>query len=309
MKRPTKPTLSVVAVVVIAALAAATSHTSVWAPARSGGADPVTLLMMVAGAFLLCVAATGALSLAMGRDAKRTLHGWLPGIVVVTAIVSLLGISRVELRPERAATVDVERADPTSSRPGVRLRSDWRGPAVRRQGEDARADDPGAVVSDRVRALRRLLLVVGALALALLIFLRRPGRDGARAEGPFGAPPDQAAREAAHGAVVGTIEAMLADPDPRTAIIGAYARLQEELAGNDASRKEYEGPTEHLHRVLRVLDVRPAPLADLIRLFEIARFSDHSLTASHRDEALEALREVAGDLATPAAPSLSESIG
>lgn len=308
MKRPTNPTLSVMTVVVIAAVAATTSHTSVWGPARSGGADPLTLLTIVAGTFLVCLAATGALSLAIGRDVMRTLRGWLPGVVVVTVLVSLLGISRVELRPERAAASGVERADPTSARPGVRLRSDWRGPAVRRLGEDDR-EDGGAVVPDRVRALRRLLLVVGALALALLVFLRRPGRERAAADGPFGAPADQAAREAAHGAVVGTIEAMLADPDPRTAIIGAYARLQQDLAANHASRKEYEGPTEHLHRVLSMLDVRPAPLADLIGLFEIARFSNHSLTGSHRDEALTALREVAEDLATPAAHSFADAVG
>jgi hypothetical protein len=38
-----------------------------------------------------------------------------------------------------------------------------------------------------------------------------------------------------------------------------------------------------------------------VHLFEVARFSKHSLTSVHRDRALEALREVAADLEDPAA--------
>lgn len=303
MKRPAKPTLSVVTVVVIAAVAAATSHTSVWAPARSGGADPLTLLMIVAGTSLLCLAATGALFVAIGGDANRMLQDWLPGVIVAAVLMSLLGISSVELRPQGPAS-SVERVDSTSTRPGVRLRSDWRGPAVRRAGEERQAE-PGDAISDGARAVRRLLLIVGALGLALLVFLRRPDGQAAPAGG-LAEAPDGAAREAAHGAVVGTIEAMLADPDPRTAIIGAYARLQQELATNDASRRDYEGPSEHLHRVLSTLDVRPAPLGRLIGLFELARFSQHSLTMAHRDEALSALHEVAEDLAAPARTSKAQ---
>jgi hypothetical protein len=106
-------------------------------------------------------------------------------------------------------------------------------------------------------------------------------------------------RAAAHGAFVTTIDAMLTDPDARTAIIGAYARLLESLEAIGAHREAYEGPTEHLHRVLRMLEVGPRPLRTLVGLFEVARFSEHSLTALHREEALTALREAATVLATP----------
>jgi hypothetical protein len=96
-----------------------------------------------------------------------------------------------------------------------------------------------------------------------------------------------------------TIDTMLADPDPRTAIIGAYARLLEELEALGASRKAYEGPTEHLQRILTLLEVPSRPLQTLVRLFQVARFSEHTLTQNHRDEALTALREAASSLAVP----------
>lgn len=104
-------------------------------------------------------------------------------------------------------------------------------------------------------------------------------------------------RAAMRGVVMGSIDAMLADPDPRTAIIGAYARLLEHLAASGAGRHEQEAPLEHLRRVLTTLRVRPDPLRELIDLFELARFSTHPLDGTHRDRALAALEDVAGDLA------------
>ncbi len=150
----------------------------------------------------------------------------------------------------------------------------------------------------RVLFVRMLLLFVGAAGLALVIRLWRP----ASGTGALLAldPAKTRIRVAAHGAIITTIDAMLADPDARTAIIGAYARLLEELEGIGAHRRAYEGPTEHLRRVLSMLEVGPRPLRTLVRLFEVARFSEQSLTAVHREEALAALRETATFLTTPA---------
>lgn len=297
MTRLPPAAVTVMAVIGFTVAISATSHTSVWAPSRSGVADPLALLTTVAFAFLMCLVAAGAIALALRRDPKQAWVDWLPGIVVAAALVSLLAISRAELQPARDAIGPQTEA--AASREGVRLESDWRGPAVRRAGEEESSTESGTADSDAARVFRRFVLVLGAVALALLVFLRRPTRRPA--PGPLLTSPNDAARSAAHSAVIGTIAAMLADFDPKTAIIGAYARLQENLETSDASRKAYEGPTEHLHRVLSILDVRPAPLKTLIGLFEVARFSNHSLTGSDRDAALTALREVAADLATPPA--------
>lgn len=103
------------------------------------------------------------------------------------------------------------------------------------------------------------------------------------------------------------IDSMLADPDPKTAIIGAYARLLEGLAACDAARRDHEAPIEHLQRALSILPVGPRPLRQLTGLFEIARFSTHRLTESHRDQALDALHAASADLA--AAPSTPAGAG
>jgi hypothetical protein len=109
---------------------------------------------------------------------------------------------------------------------------------------------------------------------------------------------------ALHDAMVETIDAMLADPEPRTAIIGAYARLLHSLADAGIGRHEHEAPLEHLRRALTRARVRPAPLRELIALFEIARFSSHPLSAAHREQALAALHAAATDLAAARAKTV-----
>ncbi|WP_203962810.1 DUF4129 domain-containing protein [Actinocatenispora thailandica] len=151
-----------------------------------------------------------------------------------------------------------------------------------------------------------LIVLVGVVVLAALVAVaivvgraaRRP-----RTAAPAPAPDEFAqAREAMAATVHGSIDAMLADPDPRTAIIGAYARLLEGLAACGLARYDHEAPMEHLRRVLLGLRVRPEPLRALTELFERARFSPHPLTVDDRDAALAALREAAADL-TAMAPT------
>ena len=149
--------------------------------------------------------------------------------------------------------------------------------------------------------------LVGAVVLALfsaagVVAARSLGRR--RELAPVPEQPDELAqaREAMAAMVGRSIDAMLADPDPRTAIIGAYARLLEGLAACGLARYDHEAPMEHLRRVLLGLRVRPEPLQVLTELFERARFSPHPLTDEDRDVALAALRDAAADLAavTPA---------
>ena len=66
---------------------------------------------------------------------------------------------------------------------------------------------------------------------------------------------------------------------------------------------------EHLRRVLLTLDVPPAPLERLVRLFGSARFSAAHLTTEHRDRALAALEEVARELHAPASTGAPGSVG
>ncbi|BCJ29391.1 DUF4129 domain-containing protein [Actinocatenispora sera] len=164
---------------------------------------------------------------------------------------------------------------------------------------------PGALAGLNLAALGWILIaLVGAVVLAAVVAVAVVvGRSAGRRQrtAPAAAPDGFAqAREAMAATVVGSIDAMLADPDPRTAVIGAYARLLEGLAACGLARYEHEAPMEHLHRVLLGLRVRPEPLHALTELFERARFSPHPLTAADRDAALAALRQAAADLAAMA---------
>jgi hypothetical protein len=164
---------------------------------------------------------------------------------------------------------------------------------------------PGALAGLNLAALGWILIaLVGAVVLAAVVAVAVVvGRGAGRRQrtAPAAAPDEFAqAREAMAATVVGSIDAMLADPDPRTAVIGAYARLLEGLAACGLARYDHEAPMEHLHRVLLGLRVRPEPLHALTALFERARFSPHPLTGTDRDAALAALRQAAADLAAMA---------
>ena len=304
LKRIPSTAIAVLASLTLVGTLAATSHASVWGPVPPGVVDPAVLILIVGSAFGGCLAAVGALAFFRRRPSRPAFMAGLPTSIVAAVLLSLFFISRTEFQPGVRATGE-EQVETGPTRIGQPLESDWVGPAVRRGG---REDEPQLVVprSDLALMLRRLVAVVAVLGLgALFLGRRRARRAGEEVPGSFGSVE----RAAAHGAIVMSIEAMLNDPDPRTAIIGAYARLLEKLEANGASRRPYEGPTEHLVRVLRTLHARPAALKTLVRLFEIARFSDHSLTLADREEALSALHDVADDLSVavgaPAAGSES----
>lgn len=138
-----------------------------------------------------------------------------------------------------------------------------------------------------------------------LVFLRgrlRPRRPGVLdpPEAPTGPEPARPADPVAAGAgLAATLEAMLADPDPRTAIVAAYARLLDALHAAGYGRLAHEAPHEHLRRVLQPLGARPGPVHDLADLFVLARFGHATLGDEHRTAAIDALRAAVDDLRAP----------
>ena len=156
-----------------------------------------------------------------------------------------------------------------------------------------------------------LLIVFVALVAAVLgtivvlvarRWLRAPDEQADDGEHTSDVPIDPAA---AALAVESTIDRMLVDPDPRTAIIGAYAQLLEGLAAVGLPRAVSETPHEYLRRCLTTLHVDGVPIARLTALFEIARFSTHPLNEGHRTDALGALQSVKAQLLQPAAAAVS----
>lgn len=97
------------------------------------------------------------------------------------------------------------------------------------------------------------------------------------------------------------LRSMLADPDPRTSVIGAYARLLTAMDEAGVGRRAEEGPHEHLWRTLGPLGVRRQPVHRLAELFIRARFTPRPVTEEDRQSAIAALADAVGDLRLQAA--------
>jgi hypothetical protein len=122
-----------------------------------------------------------------------------------------------------------------------------------------------------------------------------------------------------------TLDDIERDPDPRRAVIAAWARMERGLAAAGLPRTPAEAPFEYVARVLaaaidppgsvppgdpggvprtppalgvpRTPPVRPAAVHRLTDLFERAKFSRHTIDHAMRQEAVAALRAVRSDLA------------
>jgi Domain of unknown function (DUF4129) len=92
--------------------------------------------------------------------------------------------------------------------------------------------------------------------------------------------------------------APLRDPaDPRAAVIEAYARMEQVLAGRALGRRAAEAPREYLRRVLGQRGAPERSLSALTALFEEARFSRHPIPESASRDAAAELRAVRAALA------------
>jgi hypothetical protein len=94
-----------------------------------------------------------------------------------------------------------------------------------------------------------------------------------------------------------TLEDLEREPDPRRAVIGAWARMERGLAAAGLPRRPAEAPFEYAGRVLESALARPDSVHRLTGLFERAKFSRHAIGEDHRHEAIAALRAVRRELA------------
>lgn len=128
------------------------------------------------------------------------------------------------------------------------------------------------------------------------------GRSRRRARGERGRDP---LADALAAAVDESLDDLRAEPDPRRAVIAAYARLERVLASYGLPRKSSEAPLEYLGRMLSGLSVSPPAARRLTDLFERAKFSQHAVGPEMKDEAIGALETVRDDLV--AARALAEA--
>jgi hypothetical protein len=125
-------------------------------------------------------------------------------------------------------------------------------------------------------------LIAAAVVIAVLVDRRRRRRpDALTAEQlkELGEALDEA------------IDDLRRDPDPRRAVVAAYARMEQALTVYGLPRKPAEAPYEYLRRVARELEAEQ-PVAALTELFEVAKFSEHSIDETMRGRAIDALTAV-----------------
>jgi hypothetical protein len=102
-----------------------------------------------------------------------------------------------------------------------------------------------------------------------------------------------------------TLDDLRAEKDPRKAVIAAYSRMEQSLAGFGLPRRPFEAPVEYLGRVLEELQAGSPSARRLTQLFERAKFSQHTIDAEMKEEAIDAVvalrEELSAELAAAAA--------
>jgi hypothetical protein len=153
----------------------------------------------------------------------------------------------------------------------------------------ARKSPTSVPLFDYTIAILALLLALGIFALAVLVALAGPlekwwtGRTEAA-----GAP---VAADRADGP-----DDLRSEPDPRAAILRAYGRFERVLAAARHPRAPWQTPAEFRRTTMARLTVPARPVERLTGLFELARFSDHPVSAEARDTACDCLDEIAASL-------------
>jgi hypothetical protein len=136
-----------------------------------------------------------------------------------------------------------------------------------------------------------VVLVVSAVA-AYLVASRRDRSRGAA---------DEDVAEHVADTLDDTLDDLRAEPDPRRAVIAAFARLEQALASSGLPRRASETAEEFVARILARLEVDAVPVRTLTDLFERAKFSQHDVDDGMKEDAIAALVRVRDELREAAA--------
>lgn len=134
-----------------------------------------------------------------------------------------------------------------------------------------------------------VVLVVVGVVVALLVAGRRHRFAVAREPLPSG-------RGLVALQAVG-LDELRSEPDPRRAVIRAYAAMGALLGLSGLPRRPSETPFEFLARALVGLGASSRAARRLTELFERAEFSDHPITAGVKDEAIDAVSALQAEVA------------
>ena len=135
----------------------------------------------------------------------------------------------------------------------------------------------------------------GLIAAALVVRRRRRRRFDAVRVGRAERPPAAGAPSGAGG-----VDDLLAERDPRQAVVAAYARMERVLNAAGVARRPSEAPFEYLARVKQVFAPAGPPATRLTELFERAKFSAAAVDPAMQAEAVGALRALIDEVAEAA---------
>lgn len=257
------------------------------APSASQGAiDAVTFLLLTVGtAFTIAVF---VVQFGAGRE-ERTPASTRRRLLVVAAMVAVV-VGAMPLLARVAGRIDLGDAEAPTVEPDEPGGAGAPDGALPRQVADGEGSPGGG---GAVVGLVLGLVVVGGVALAL----QRSGGDRPPPDVPL---DDDAARERERQRLAGLLDDALAtlrsDPDPRRAVISAWARLEVAVAAAGRPRGASEGPRAYLGRVLEGVDASAPAVRRLGASFERAMFSPHAIGVEEQQEAVDALVAVRDEL-------------
>lgn len=204
-----------------------------------------------------------------GRYPRSSLLSWILFVFAFTAFVYWRGDwSLRQTDPSVNDVVPTEGTPPPSSSP---------------------PDATGTTYEPRL-AWVPILVVIGLVAAAVAAYViseRRSKRRGSERE---------ALLEEVAGALDETLDDLRTEPDPRRAVIAAYAKLERIVAATGLPRRQAETQEEYLVRFLGSLDVSETAARRLTDLFERAKFSQHAVDVGMKEEAIDALEQLRDEL-------------
>jgi hypothetical protein len=132
-----------------------------------------------------------------------------------------------------------------------------------------------------------VLIAAGGLVLLVLAV----GAVAPLARGRFGASRvgDESDVEGLSRVLDESIDDLMAEPDPRRAVIAAYARMESGLAARGHGRHTFEAPLEYLARLLTGATEDRESIRRLTALFERAKFSSHPIGPAAKTDAIACL--------------------
>jgi hypothetical protein len=220
-----------------------------------------------------------------GRPNWRVILIGLAVIVVWLLILMLL----VRLLVPPAAAPPAPAQAPTAPPPGHAT-----GPPPEQHPQDESGDTLRILLVSTIAML--LVIITGSV-----IVSRRRWRAatpaviaGDHAETPTPAPRAESLVRAAE---LGLVEIGDLNREPREAIIACYAVMERELANvPGAVPQDFDTPTEVLVRAVEHHALQADNAAQLVNLFEEARFSRHVMNEGHRKMAVDVLRLVLAEM-------------